>query len=249
MIVRKIVFRKSLQVSESIEIGALLAFSGGLMDVYSYLLRDHVFANAQTGNIILCAIHLSEGQLYQALEYLAPISGFAIGVAAAQFVRLYFAKCWHWRQTAVLLEAVILFGVSFIPLELNLLANSLTSLACGIQVEAFRKIFGHALATTMCVGNLKSTVHFLCEAVKFRSKKSLRSSLLLVFIILCFVSGALSGKFFISLWQLGAIRVSSIILLVAFCIMFIDLEKHHAVQKQLIKHYNKVQSERDVVNP
>ena len=49
--------KKAHQVSESIEVGILLALSGGLMDAYSYLLRGEVFANAQTGNIILLGIH------------------------------------------------------------------------------------------------------------------------------------------------------------------------------------------------
>ena len=41
-------------MSETIRLGSLLAISGGFMDAYSYIYRDHVFANAQTGNILLC---------------------------------------------------------------------------------------------------------------------------------------------------------------------------------------------------
>ena len=40
--------RKITQISESIRLGALLAISGGMMDAYSYIMRGHVFANAQT---------------------------------------------------------------------------------------------------------------------------------------------------------------------------------------------------------
>ncbi|MBF4808334.1 MAG: DUF1275 domain-containing protein, partial [Lancefieldella rimae] len=42
--------KHALQMSDSVEVAALLALSGGVMDAYSYLVRDHVFANAQTGN-------------------------------------------------------------------------------------------------------------------------------------------------------------------------------------------------------
>lgn len=52
--------KRSKQMSESIELGILLALSGGLMDAYSYIYRDHVFANAQTGNILLFGIQLAE---------------------------------------------------------------------------------------------------------------------------------------------------------------------------------------------
>ena len=37
---------KAKQISESIELGALLAISGGMMDAYSYIERGEVFANA-----------------------------------------------------------------------------------------------------------------------------------------------------------------------------------------------------------
>ena len=123
------------------------------MDAYSYLCRGEVFANAQTGNILLFGVNLSMGHWSKALQYVCPVLAFAIGIAAAEFVRRKFTnrKHVHWRQIIVFCEAVIVFGVMFIPQELNLLANSLTSLACGAQVESFRKIQGNGMATTMCV--------------------------------------------------------------------------------------------------
>ena len=101
------------------------------MDAYSYLCRGEVFANAQTGNILLFGVNLSMGHWSKALQYVCPVLAFAIGIAAAEFVRRKFTnrKHVHWRQIIVFCEAVILFGVMFIPQELNLLANSLTSLA------------------------------------------------------------------------------------------------------------------------
>ena len=44
---------KRLQMSESFFLTAILAIVGGFLDAYSYLMRGHVFANAQTGNIVL----------------------------------------------------------------------------------------------------------------------------------------------------------------------------------------------------
>ena len=46
-----------------------------------------------------------------------------------------FSSAMHWRQLTVLVEAVILLGVALLPAECNMLANGLTSLACGMQVE------------------------------------------------------------------------------------------------------------------
>ena len=50
---------KAKQTSESIELGVLLAISGGMMDAYSYMARGKVFANAQTGNMLLFGVYLS----------------------------------------------------------------------------------------------------------------------------------------------------------------------------------------------
>ena len=38
--------------------GALLAAAGGLLDAYTYLSRGGVFANAETGNMVLFGICL-----------------------------------------------------------------------------------------------------------------------------------------------------------------------------------------------
>lgn len=53
--------KASKQISESLPIMILLTLSGGFMDAYSYLCRGEVFANAQTGNILLFGVNLSMG--------------------------------------------------------------------------------------------------------------------------------------------------------------------------------------------
>lgn len=49
------------QMSESFRLGAVLALTGGFLDAYTYLIRGGVFANAQTGNIVLLGVRLMEG--------------------------------------------------------------------------------------------------------------------------------------------------------------------------------------------
>ena len=48
-------------MSEAFCTAMFLSVSGGLQDVYTYLYRGKVFANAQTGNIVLCSVKLVEG--------------------------------------------------------------------------------------------------------------------------------------------------------------------------------------------
>ena len=46
------------QMSESLLTASFIILSGGLQDAYTYLCRGKVFANAQTGNIVLCSAYL-----------------------------------------------------------------------------------------------------------------------------------------------------------------------------------------------
>ena len=50
------------QMSDTFLIAVLLAVVGGSLDAYSYVARGHVFANAQTGNIVLFGLHLADGE-------------------------------------------------------------------------------------------------------------------------------------------------------------------------------------------
>ena len=205
--------KASKQISESLPIMILLTLSGGFMDAYSYLCRGEVFANAQTGNILLFGVNLSMGHWSKALQYVCPVLAFAIGIAAAEFVRRKFTnrKHVHWRQIIVFCEAVILFGVMFIPQELNLLANSLTSLACGAQVESFRKI--QRMATQS-----------ICDYWFTKDKPAMEKGFLFFGIIAIFTIGAIMGNVSVRLFSEKAILVSSILLITAFSIMLINKE-------------------------
>ena len=217
--------KQTKQMSESIRLGMLLAVSGGFMDAYSYLVRDHVFANAQTGNILLFGVNLAEGNFQTAMRYFFPVFAFAAGIALAEWVRTGKKRRIHWRQTAVCIEAAILAAVAFFPLSMNLLANSLTSFACGIQVESFRKIRGNSMATTMCIGNMRSGTQNFCQYFRSKDTEFLWDSLLYYGIIVCFVIGAVIGNSAIQLLQEKAILCCSAMLFFAFIMMFIDYER------------------------
>lgn len=218
---------RAKQASESMELGIVLALSGGMMDAYSYVMRDKVFANGQTGNIILFSINVAERNFSTAFNYFCPIVAFIIGIILAEIARRTVGKRLHWRQAAVIIEAVILFLVAFIPTELNLFANSLISLVCGIQVESFRKIHGRALATTMCLGNLRSGTQNIYEFVRYRDKEKLTNSIIYYGVIFFFIIGAVLGNFAVKMFETKAILFSSVLLVVSFIIMFDDRENRN----------------------
>ena len=72
------------QMSESFVVGILLCLCGGFQDAYTYVCRDKVFANAQTGNIVLLGNHLAQQDWSGAVRYAVPILAFTAGIFVAQ---------------------------------------------------------------------------------------------------------------------------------------------------------------------
>lgn len=227
----KFSYHSNRQMSESFLIAALLSISGGLQDVYTYIARDHVFANAQTGNIVLLSTNICERNWSSVLRYAVPVLFFMLGVAASILIRRFFQNLqrFHWRQIVVLIEILLLFAVGFLPEQFNLLANALVSFSCAMQVQAFRKVNSYAYASTMCIGNMRSGVEALCDYTQTRDIHTLYKSSHYFGVIFLFACGAAIGSSLIPPLGMHAIWISCVLLLISFTIMFIqEEEQEHA---------------------
>lgn len=214
--------KKVLQMSESLEVACFLALSGGLMDAYSYILRQEVFANAQTGNMLLFGVYASKGNLAMSIHYAFPILSFTVGILIAQIIRMKNIKKLHWRQLSLIIEIILLIIVGFLPENKSQLANALTSLSCGIQVQTFRKLYGFSFSTTMCIGNLRSGTHKILDYFYSKKREDLKISFYYFFIIICFVMGAIIGSKASMYFKLKTIWISPILLLISVIFMFTE---------------------------
>ena len=135
----------SRQMSEAFRTTVFLTLSGGFQDAYTYMGRGKVFANAQTGNIVLMATNFCEGDFAKALRYLLPLLAFAAGVYFAEGIRnrYHLMERFHWRQLILLIEIALLFVVGFIPNNLDWLANMLVSFVCADVNYIFGNWFDH----------------------------------------------------------------------------------------------------------
>ena len=172
---------KKKQYSESLRVGVLLALTGGFLDAYTYLCRGKVFANAQTGNMVMLGISFLEGNISDTFKYIVPIIAFAIGVFLAEIIRnkLLEHEKIHWRQGVLAIEIVLLICVAFIPYDY--ITNTLVSLICAMQVESFRKFHGNAYATTMCTGNLRSGTEKIVTFMRTKNKSYLNIAAILFY--------------------------------------------------------------------
>lgn len=210
------------QMSEAFCNSAFLALSGGFQDAYTYNTRDQVFANAQTGNVVLMSQHFMSGQWLAGLRYFLPLIAFAIGVLLAEQVQCHFkyARKLHWRQGILLAEIFILFVVGFIPNDYNMVATILVSLACAMQVQTFRKVDGYSYASTMCIGNLRSGTAAISVYMRERKPEQLRQALYYFGIITIFAVGAGIGGVLSLRFGVRTIWISCAILFVSFSMMF-----------------------------
>ncbi len=215
-------------MSEAMSTGIFLTLSGGFQDAYTYYTRGKVFANAQTGNIILLGHNAMNGDFTDAFRYLVPVLAFAGGIYISEVIRGIYREYGklHWRQIVVVLEILLLFVVGFLPQSMNMAANILVSFVCAMQVEAFRKMKGSAYASTMCIGNLRSATEMLYRYRHTKEKGCLEKCLRYYGVILVFGIGAALGSFMTSLFEGRTIWISCGFLFVCFCIMFMkeDIE-------------------------
>ena len=216
--------KKKRQMSEAFVTSIFLALSGGLQDAYTYCVRIGVFANAQTGNVVLMSQYLMQGNFSMAGHFAVPLLSFAFGVFVAEKLqaRFKYASKLHWRQGLLVLEIVLLVFVGFLPESLNVTASSIVSFVCAMQVQAFRKVNGYSYASTMCIGNLRSGVAALSAFFRDHKKEQLRETYHYFGVIGFFEAGAAIGSLLVPVAGSATIFVSAVFLSVSFIFMFLE---------------------------
>ena len=168
-----------------------LATVGGFLEAYTYVTRDGVFANAQTGNIARMGLNLAQGNVLLALRYLIPVIAFMAGVTLSLQLRRIRED---WEKIILCLEIALLFLVGLIPAhKLSVLATVTVSFVCALQVESFRKFGEHAFASTMCTGNLRIATEHLNRYFSEKNRGALDTALQYYGIDLVFASAVLVG--------------------------------------------------------
>ena len=215
------------QMSESFLTGAILSVIGGYFDAYTYIARGGVFANAQTGNIVLLGVKLMQGDLLKALTYFIPIFAFVLGVFVAEYIKKFGnSKHLHWRQLIILIEIIIVTAAAFMPngekgfKTFDMIVNISISFVCALQVQTFRKIHGIMCATTMCTGNMRSFADNLVHYTDTKDKQSLKNAMKYFLINLFFIIGAIISAFLTNIFGEFSVIFCILGLSAVFILMF-----------------------------
>ncbi|MDO5520628.1 MAG: YoaK family protein [bacterium] len=216
---------KIRKISESIVTAMLLAFAGGYLDIYTYVARGKVFANTQTGNLVLLGANLAEGNTKKIVYYVMSIFFFCAGVALAKVVECKYGEGhdFLWRHITLGIEIAALAAVMFIPNgKNNILANSIISFVCALQIQSFRTVNGNSYSTAMFTGNLKNAAEKLSEYAIHKEKKSLKNGIVYSLVIGMFILGAGVGDLVTRRYRERAVGFIDIVLLAVFILLFFE---------------------------
>lgn len=212
---------KEEKLHDNIVIGVCLSLVGGFLDAYSYLLKGRVFANAQTGNVVLLFISAANRELHKSLKYILPIATFALGIFISEFV-----KNKHYVKNSTRIVIVLIFEVLTIA-AIGLtgtyfghdVINAVISFIAALQVANFDKVDGNPIATTMITGNLKSSMINLAKYRAVKDVKYLHSFFKYLLIIASFGIGVAVGFITIQYYAERSILLCEVFIITAFIML------------------------------
>lgn len=180
-------------------IGAVFAVVGGYTDAYSYLAHGHVFANAQSGNVVFLGLFASEGEWKEAARHLPPIAAFVLGVAIANLVgvrpkkRLFRATLICQAFELAVLCALILLGKD-LP---DAWIVPAISFVAAIQSASLTTIGSWSFNSAMTTGNLRTAAAAFVVWIQGSDAEDNRAKAL-AFALICgaFLAGAILGGVF-----------------------------------------------------
>ncbi|MET3968337.1 YoaK family protein [Bradyrhizobium barranii] len=153
----------SIRRDETVQIALLLAFAGGYLDAYTWIIHG-VMANAQTANLVLLWVYGSIGNWPEALHFVPPILAFAVGIVVAAWLR----RATGDRASAIstLIEILLLIAIGILHNRLPDLAGTLgISFVAAMQTAVFTKVEGVAYSSVMITGNMRHAIESVFAAV------------------------------------------------------------------------------------
>lgn len=217
----------SRTTSGTLRLAALLAVAGGYLDGFTFIGHGGVFANAQTGNVVLLGVSAARADWWGAVRHVLPIVAYILGVATAETV----GHPWVARRirrparVALALEIVVLAVVGALPGTLNSTVIVLAvAYASAVQNSTFGKLRDWSVNTTMTTGNLRTASQATYRAVIRRLPGAAEQAKAFGAICLAFLIGAGLGAVVTGWWGNRA-AWGAVLLLVVGLLMFVIDER------------------------
>jgi uncharacterized membrane protein YoaK (UPF0700 family) len=216
---------RPLVTKASLELGVLLAAAGGFQDAYSFIGLGGVFANAQTGNVVLLGVEAAREHWAAAVRHLPSLLAFVLGVVVAETLGRprVAAALRRPARMALLLEIVVLVIVGFLPRGVpDSLIVVMIAFTASVQVTTFRTLIIWPYNTAMVTGNLRTAAQAAYAAVADRDPDAVRKTRSFSIVIVSFMIGAFAGGWLTLHVGRHAIWISAGALVAALCLFVID---------------------------
>jgi uncharacterized membrane protein YoaK (UPF0700 family) len=185
-------------VGLSVVAASVLTAAGGSMDAWVYMDHGHVFANAQTGNVVLFGIHVAAGDFTAAARHVPPIMAFILGLVSSRVTGAWLKKAGlNSRNVRLTVECVLLVALALIASPLpNGVVTACVGFIAAVQITSLSHIGDVTFNTGMTTGNLRGAFS-AASAVLYdpASKKDRTRAVALGSICLAFAVGAVLGGF------------------------------------------------------
>ncbi|MDE5444262.1 DUF1275 domain-containing protein [Bradyrhizobium sp. CSA207] len=181
----------SIRRDETVPIALMLAFAGGYLDAYTWIIHS-VMANVQTANLVLLWVYGSIGNWTKALHFTPAILAFAVGIVVAAWLRWATGE----RDSAIstLVEILLLVTIAILHNRLPDLAGTLgISFVATVQSAVFTRAKGVVYSSVMSTGNMRQAIEGVFAATS--GNGSLRPPGIVATLCVTFGLGAALGAF------------------------------------------------------
>ena len=196
----------------------LLTVAGGMLDTWVYMEHGHVFASAQTGNVVLFAIKLAAGDTAGALRHVPSIAAFVVGLLLSRVLATVLKRSGvNSRTIRLLAECVLLVALAVVAGRLSdHVITACVGFIAALQITSVSHIGDWSFNTGMTTGNLRSAVSAFVKALfDPRSKPDWLHVLALGCVCVAFPIGAISGGFLAPSWHSMTLLVIAALVLAA----------------------------------
>lgn len=201
---------------------ATLSFSGGISGTFGAIYCDHVFANAETGNLVSLAYDLKNmawlaagARFVAVLLFLA-----AIVVTVVAPLRLFGGNMDRWQRLCLVIELACVGLQACLPHDYLMAVAPAMYLwpmffACALQYNTFGRLYNVPVSTVFSVNNLRQMILHFTVYLQGRRRDKREGTLAFTYFanIFSFFLGAFAGLFLLDWFGHLAILGCGVILL------------------------------------
>jgi uncharacterized membrane protein YoaK (UPF0700 family) len=167
---------------------AIATMAGGAMDAWVYFAHGHVFANAQSGNVVLMGIAFAGGDVASAATHLPSLLAFATGALTSRLSG-QLLKRGRLNSRDVRLAVVCVMLVALALFADRMSDRAVTACAgfiAGVQITSLSHIGSWSFNTGVVTGNLLAGVNAVAKALTGSAEEWPHAAIMF---LLCFAFG------------------------------------------------------------